>query len=283
MKFLKNKLAVVIILLSVTFLSLIGYSVNREKMSFVENGVGVTINSVQGIFYDGFLKTRNSFKFLTNISKVKTENEELRKSNSDLQAKALEYSASIKENARLRSMFKFSSQRDQYNYVGADIKGLCGNSFSDGFIINKGGNDGIKKSMVAMTGEGLVGQVTSVGDNWAIVQSLSNENIAVAGLVASTRDNNGIVKGYTDEKNKLLAQIQRLSLDSKIKKGDVILTSGLGRIYPAGIRIGSVLSVHEDKGAVMKSAIIKPYVDLSKIEEVFIVVPTDTKAGEIKY
>ena len=283
MKFLKNKLAVVIILLSVTFLSLIGYSVNREKMSFVENGVGVTINSVQGIFYDGFLKTRNSFKFLTNIAKVKTENEELRKSNSDLQVKALEYGASIKENARLRSMFKFSSQRDEYNYVGADIKGLCGNSFSDGFIINKGGNYGIKKSMVAMTGEGLVGQVTSVGDNWAIVQSLSNENIAVAGIVSSTRDNNGIVKGYTDEKNKLLAQIQRLSLDSKIKKGDVILTSGLGRIYPAGIRIGSVLSVHEDKGAVMKSAIIKPYVDLSKIEEVFIVVPKDTKAGEIKY
>lgn len=281
MKFLKNKLAVVIILLSVTFLSLIGYSVNREKMSFVENGVGVTINSVQGIFYDGFFKIRNSFKFITNISKVKTENVELRKNNSELQAKALEYNTSIKENERLRKMLNFSKQRDEYNYVGADINGLCGNSFSDGFTINKGENKGIKKGMVAMTGDGLVGQVTSVGNNWAIVQCLSNENIAVAGLVESTRDNNGIVKGYTDEKNKSLAQIQRLSLDSKIKKGDVIVTSGLGSIYPAEIRIGSVLSVHEDKGEVMKSAIIKPYVDFSKIEEVFIVVPKNTR--EIKY
>jgi len=284
MRFSKNKLAVVIIILSVTFLSLIGYSANREKMSFAENGVGITINGVQGIFYDGFCKIRNSFKFITNFSDVKKENEELRKANSEFQTKALKYDTSIKENERLRSMFKFSKQRDKYNYIGADVKGLSGNSFSDGFIINKGKDKGIKKRMIAMTGEGLVGQVTSVGSNWAIVQSLSNENIAVAGLVQSTRDNNGMVKGYKDEKNKMLAEIQRLSLDSKVKKGDVIVTSGLGGIYPAEIRIGKVLSVQEDKGKVMKSAIIEPYVDFSKIEEVYIVVPKENgESDEIKY
>jgi len=281
MRFVKNKLAVVIIILSVTFLSLIGYSANREKMSFVENGVGITINSVQGIFYDGFYKIRDSFKFITNFSKVRTENEELRKINSALQGKAIEYDALKQESERLRSMLKFTEARNEYKYIGADIIGVSGNNFLDGFIINKGENKGIKKRMIAMTGEGLVGQVTSVGNNWAIVQCLSNENIAVAALVESTRDNNGIVKGYKDENNKLLAEIQRLSLESGIKEGDVIVTSGLGGIYPAGIRIGSVLSVHEDKGEVMKSAIIEPYVDFTKLEEVFIVVPKEDR--EIKY
>ena len=281
MRFVKNKLAVVIIILSVTFLSIIGYSANREKMSFVENGVGVTINSVQGLFYNGFYKIRDSFKFITNFSKVKSDNEELRKTNIQFQTKALEYDALKKESERLRSMLNFKEQRDEYNYIGADIIGISGNNYLDGFIINKGENKGIKKRMIAMTGEGLVGQVTSVGNNWSIVQCLSNENIAVAALVESTRDNNGIVKGYKDENNKLLAEIQRLSLDSAIKKGDVIVTSGLGGIYPAGIRIGNVLSVYEDKGEVMKSAIIKPYVDFTKIEEVFIVVPKETR--EIKY
>ena len=277
----KNKLTVVVIILSVTFLSLIGYSANRGKMSFVENGVGVTINSVQGLFYDSLYKIGNSFQFITNISKVKAQNEELRKSNSKYQSKALEYSASIKENERLRSMFKFSELKDQYDYVGADIIGISGNSFSDGFIINEGEDKGIKKGMIAMTGEGLVGQVTSVGNNWSIVQCLSNKNIAVAALVHRTRDNNGIVKGYADKNNKPLAEIDRLSLDSGVKKGDVIETSGLGGIYPAEIRIGKVLSVHEDKGEVMKSAIIQPYVDFSKIEEVFIVIPKNPR--EIKY
>jgi rod shape-determining protein MreC len=281
MKFAKNKLAVVIIILSVTFLSLIAYSANREKMSLVENGVGITINSVQGVFYKGFYKIRDSFKFITNISKVKKENEELRKVNIELQSKVLEYDDLEKESVRLRSMLNFSKERDEYNYVGADIIGVSGNNFLDGFIINKGENKGIKKRMIAMTGEGLVGQVTSVGNNWAIVQCLSNENIAVAALVQSTSENNGIVKGYKDENNKLLAVIQRLSLDSLIKKDDVIVTSGLGGIYPSGIRIGKVLSVHEDKGEVMKSAIIEPYVNFSRIEEVFIVVPKENR--EIKY
>jgi rod shape-determining protein MreC len=281
MKSIKNKLAVVIIILSVTFLSLIAYSAGRQKMSFVENGVGVTINSVQGLFYVGFNKIKSSFKFITNISDVKIQNEELLKANSDLQNKVLEYDNLKQESERLRTMLNFSKARDEYNYVGADIIGISGNNFLDGFIINKGENKGIKKRMIAMTGEGLVGQVTSVGNNWAIVQCLSNENIAVAALVQSTRDNNGIVKGYKDENNKLLAEIQRLSLDSGIKVGDVIVTSGLGGIYPAGIRIGSVLSVHEDKGEVMKSAIIEPYVNFAKIEEVFIVVPKEDR--EIKY
>ncbi len=250
-------------------------------MSFVENGVGVTINSVQGLVYNEFYKITNSFQFITNISEVKVQNEKLRKSNSELQSKALEYDVLKKESERLRSMLNFSKQRDEYNYVGADIIGVSGNSFSDGFIINKGENKGLKKGMIAITGEGLVGQVASVGNNWSIVQCLSNANIAVAALVQSTRDNNGIVNGYKDKNNKPLAEINRLSLDSRIKKGDVIVTSGLGGIYPAGIRIGNVLSVQEDKGEVMKSAIIQPYVDFSKIEEVFIVVPKETR--EIKY
>ena len=70
MKFIKNKLAVVIIILSVAFLSLIAYSANRGKMSFVENGVGVTVNSVQGLFYKGFYKIGDSFKFITNFSYI---------------------------------------------------------------------------------------------------------------------------------------------------------------------------------------------------------------------
>jgi len=281
MKFIKNKLAVVIIILSVAFLSLIGYSANREKMSFVENGVGVTINSVQGVFYIGFNRIKNSFKFITNITDVKAENDKLKKENSEYKNKALDYDTAISENVRMREQLNFSESRDEYNYVGANINGVNPTGFLDGFSINKGTNKGIKKGMIAMTGDGLVGQVTSVGNNWSIVQCLSNENIAVAALVQNTKDNNGIVKGYKDENNKLLAQIEKLSLDSDIKIGDVILTSGLGTNYPAGIRIGKVLSVHEDKGKVMKSAIIEPYVDFSKIEEVFIVV--NKNASKVEY
>ena len=145
---MKNNKSTVIIILSVIFLWLIWYSSTREKISFVENNVGVTIDSVQGLFYDNFNKLSNSFQFITNISKIKKEDEELRKTNSKLQNKAIQYNASIKENERLRSMFKFSNKRDEFNYIGADIIGLIGNSYTDGFETNTGEGKGIKKGMI---------------------------------------------------------------------------------------------------------------------------------------
>jgi len=70
--------------------------------------------------------------------------------------------------------------------------------------------------------------------------------------------------------------LDKLSLGSGIKKGDVIVTSGLGRMYPSGIKIGKVLTVHDDKSDLMKSAIIDPYVEFPKLEEVFIVESKDS-------
>ncbi|SQC02646.1 rod shape-determining protein MreC [Clostridium tetanomorphum] len=178
------------------------------------------------------------------------------------------------ENERLRGALNFKTQTSQYNYVGCDIIYKSGGSFLNEFVINKGRNDGIEKQMVVTTNDGLVGQITSVGDNWAKVQTLSNENIAVSCMIQSTRESVGIIKGYKDSNNRQLAKLYYLPLDSKIKVEDSILTSGIvGGLYPKGIRIGKVIDVEEDKGKVMKNAVVQPYVDFSKLEEVFVVVP----------
>ena len=264
----KTKLTtIIIIIMSVTFLCLIGYFANREKMSFVENGVGDIIS--------------NSFEFITNISNVKKENEQLRATNNELQTKSILNNTLIRQNKNMESMRKFSNKTAKYNYIGAGVTGLNNNSFSDGYIINIGEDKGIKKGIVAMTGDGLVGKILSVGSNQSIVQCLFNQDIAVAASVEGVKSTDGIVKGYQNENEKFLAKIQGLSLNSNIKKGNVIITSGLGGIYPGGITIGKVLSVQEDKSKIIKNAIINPSVDFTKIEEVFIVESKDPSG--IKY
>ncbi|OFI07229.1 cell shape-determining protein MreC precursor [Clostridium acetireducens DSM 10703] len=273
MKILKNKLAVAVVVLSVTFLILIAHSVKREKMGFVQNGVGIALNPIQRVVYSLNDKVNNSITFILNFSKVKNENEVLIKRNIDLEKKLVEYDTLKSENERLRSMLDFKSKNTQYDYVGCNIIGKSGGNFLDEFTIDRGTDDGIKKQMVAVTAEGLVGQVTAVGTNWAIVQSLSNENLAVSGMLHKAEDNIGIVRGYKDTDRKQLAKLYYLPLDSKIKKDDIVLTAGLGESYPKGIRIGSVIDIEEDKGKVMKNAIIKPYVDFGKIQELFIIVP----------
>ena len=55
----------------------------------------------------------------------------------------------------------------------------------------------------------------------------------------------------------------------------LLFTSGDGFIYPKGIRIGEVVEVNEDRARVMKTAVVKPYVDLNRLEEVFVILPKD--------
>lgn len=284
MKLFKNKLTVVIVILSVSFLILIGYTAKKEKISAAQNGIGVVLNSVQGTVYNFNDKIKKNLSFLFNFKKVKEENKKLEKENIGLKDKALKYDALAKENERLRKALNFKDQRSQFKYVGCDIIGKSGNNWLDGFTVNRGSKDGIKKRMVVITGEGLVGQVTAVGSNWAIVQSLINENIEVAGMVNSTRENDGVVKGYKDYNNKLLAKLYFLPLDSKAKKGDAVVTSGLGEVYPKDIKIGTIIDIKEDKGKLVKNAVIQPSVDFNKLEEIFVVIPKHERNDlEVKY
>ncbi|MBN1044257.1 MULTISPECIES: rod shape-determining protein MreC [Clostridium] len=281
MKFLKNKLAVTIIVLSVTFLGLIVYTVKRENKTVIENGASNALKPAQTLIYKATSRVKETLDFFLNFSEVKDQSKKLTVENEELKSKLIQYSNLEEENERLRSIVNFAEQNNNYNYIGCDIIGYSGGNFLDGYIVNKGENEGIKKGMVVMAAQGLVGQVTSVGSNWSIVQSLINENIAVSVMVESTRESTGYLKGYKDNKNRNLAKVYNLPIDSEIKEGDVIITSGVGMIYPKEIKIGEVTHVEEDKIKVMKSAVVKPYVDFNKLEELFIVSPKDTR--EIKY
>ncbi len=281
MRLFKNKLAVTIIVLSVAFLALIFSSVKRENKSIAESAAGTALNPVQSIVYKTTDRVKESVDFFLNFSEVRDENKKLSIENEKLKDKLLAYSDLEEENARLRKVLDFTEEKNNYDYVGCDVIGYPNNNVLEGYIISKGKNANIQKGMVVIASEGLVGQVTSVGENWSIVQSLTNENIVVAVMADSTREATGYIKGYKDSQNKNMAKVYDLPIDSKIKKGDVIMTSGVGMLYPKEIKIGKVVSVEEDKIKVMKSAVVEPYVDFNKLEELFVIVPKNTR--EVKY
>ena len=281
MKLRKNKLAATVIVLSVAFLGIIIYTINNDQKNAISSGVGSAINPLQKVVYSINDKIKGTLDFFLNFSKIKQENEELTKENIELQNKLLEYDTLKEENDRLREVLNFKNSKDNYSYVGTNIIGYSGESFSNGYIIDKGESDGILKGMVVISDKGLVGQVTSTGSNWAIVESLLNENIAVSVMVNSTRETTGILEGYVTRSNSGLTKVTNLPLDSEIKEGDVIVTSGLGQIYPKEIRIGEVISVESDEIKSMKTAIVKPYVDFDKLEDLFTIIPNETR--EVKY
>ena len=274
MKPFKNKLAVTIVVLSVAFLGIIIFSL-KNNSNIISSGVGSVISPLQKIIYNANDKLKESFDFFINFSKVKQENEELAAKNAELENKLIEYNRMKDENTTLREMFDYSQANQNYNYLGCNIVGYSGGNISNGYVIDKGTNDGVKKDMIVITPQGLVGKVTKSESSYSIVQTILNENIAVASMVESTRETTGILQGATDNKNKNLAVLSNIPIDSEIKEGDVILTSGLGGMYPQEIRIGEVISVEVDSVGIMKKAIVKPYVDFNKLEGLFVVVPKE--------
>ena len=274
MKPFKNKLAVTIIVLSVAFLGIIIFSVKNGSNS-ISSGMGSVVSPLQKIVYKVNDKIKSSVDFFVNFSKVKQENEELKVKNSKLENQMVEYSALKDENERLRQVLKLKDSKSNYDYVGVNIIGYSGGTVSRGYIVDKGTNDGIEKDMIVINYQGLVGKVTQAESNYSVVETILNENMAVSVMVDSTRETTGILRGYKENKNEDLVKAYNFPIDSEIKEGDVILTSGLGMIYPKEIRIGEVISVETDNVMVMKNAVIKPYVDFNKLEELFVVVPKD--------
>lgn len=281
MKFFKNKLAVTIIVLSVAFLGLIIKSSQNIEKDSITSGIGSVINPLQKSIYSITDGIKGALDFFLNFSEVKEENISLTKENIELKNKLLEYETLKKENDRLKEVLNYKESKSDYNYIGCEIIGYSGESFLKGYIINRGENDGLQKDMVVISNKGLVGKITSTGSNWAIVESILSENIAVSVMVNSNRENIGILKGYVNGTNKAITEIENIPMNSNIKEGDVIITSGLGEVYPKEIRIGEVVKIETDEIKVTKTAIVKPYVDFDKLEDLFVIVPKDTR--EIKY
>lgn len=282
MKPIKNKLAVTIVLLSVAFLGMIILSLKNDD-NVVVNGVSTVVSPLQKIVYNINNQVKETVDFFLNFSEVKKENEKLKKENTVLKNQLIEYDSIKSEVERLREAVKLTETNKNYTYSGVNIIGYSGSALSDGYIVDKGSKDGIRKNMVVVTPKGLVGKVTKVSENYSIVQNILNENLAVAVMIQNSSNISGILQGISNGKTEEnLTQIYNLPMDSDIKEGDVILTSGLGEIYPKEIPVGKVISVEEDKVKVMKNAVVEPFVDFDSLEELYIVVPNNN-IDEIKY
>jgi rod shape-determining protein MreC len=136
--------------------------------------------------------------------------------------------------------------------------------------VNRGKQDGIDSDMPVVTDEGLVGKTTTVSANITIVLLVSDENCRVAANVEGTREQ-GIVTGERVAGGVApLLNLNFLSKQANLQPGQKAYTSGVGGVFPPGLLIGAVkeFRVRELDG----QAQLTPAVDLTKLEDVFVVV-----------
>ena len=211
---------------------------------------------------------------LQSLQELEEENTRLTIANKELSATNHTLRGLEGENNRLRNALGYR-ERAVFKLMPARIIARDAATWYNTIKIDRGSAELIEPDMPVLTEEGLVGKTTVVSEHAAVVVLISDENCRVAVTVEGTREQ-GIVKG---ERSSHTAQpiisLNYLSKQANLKPGQKVLTSGVGGVFPSGVLIGAVreFKVRELDGY----ATIVPAVDLSTIEDVFIVVVGDTK------
>jgi rod shape-determining protein MreC len=148
----------------------------------------------------------------------------------------------------------------------AQIVGLDPSIWFRTVIINKGLDDGVSKGMPVIAPEGIVGQIMAASYHYAKVLLLTDRSSAIDALVQRTRTR-GIVEGEA----KAYCQFKYVVRKADIGVGDMVVSSGLDRVFPKGLRVGSVTKTAKGPSGIFQEVSIQPFVDFERLEEVLVI------------
>ena len=114
--------------------------------------------------------------------------------------------------------------------------------------------------------KGLVGKVTDVSRHYSYLLLTVDINFSAAARLQESRTE-GVISGTGFRK----CRLRYVPHEEKVKKGDVVITSGLDALFPQGIPIGYVSDVDNKVSGFFQNIEVQPFVDTSKIEAVMII------------
>lgn len=262
-RYIKIASITAVLLLALILLSKIGDNpVQRAVYSFMSPVFRTTEKIVTPI-------RKFSYR-MKNAGKYETEIEELKKQVNALKVENRSREEYIIENKRLKELLALKDGMLDGSMVTARVISYEPNSWYDTVVINKGENAGITKNNAVITGLGVVGRVTDVGKNWARVSTIINISDSVGVKLARTGDI-GVVSGDAILAENKRCRLEYLSNDKKLISGDILLTSGLGGIFPSDLSIGKVTEIHSDSAGNLEYAEVEPSVDFSALYEVLVI------------
>ncbi len=234
------------------------------------------ISAALAPFQTGVSWIGNRINYLTSniweIVTVHEQNKMLRNEVEQLRAQNLKANEYAAENERLRALWDYAQVTPQFEMRAARVIGREPATWTSMIVINKGTTSNVRENMAVVTEAGLVGHVTEAGPYSAKVQLLLDPRSSVGALVQRQESRvAGIVEG--DITNPILPRMANIPRTADVAEGDVIVTSGfVGGIYPKGLIIGKVKSILNDKGGLLKYAVLEPAVNFQKLEDVAVIV-----------
>ena len=221
-------------------------------------------------------RAQQLYSYMYEYETLKAENEALKAELAAIQDQARRTDSIARENARLREVLEMKEANEDYKYADGYIISWSSNEWSSTFTINRGANVGIAVGMCAVTANGeLVGLVSEVGPNYAVIKSVLDSSLEISATIASSGHNGMVQGGYSTGLDGYL-RMNYLPSSATIRNNDQVVTTG-STVYPRDLIIGHVIDAGFDDAGVAKYALLQPAADVRSLEQVFII--TQYNAG----
>lgn len=266
----------IVFLTAILLIAIMGLTVGgRNRVTFVENSIGQVITPVHKLFSAMSQFTSDKVRPLTEIWEAQAENVRLREENQNLSQALIEATLTQQELTDLQELeasLNYAKRNEINNYITCNVIAKDVGNWYNMFVIDAGAKDGIVKNSTVMCGEGIVGLVYEVGEDWSkVVSIIDNKSTISFEILDPDYNYDGKVTGSIDAiLTGLLFEPQ-----AEVHIGDQIVTSGLG-LYPKGILIGRITDVIVDKDSLLKKITVQPAVNFRKLDRVFVIPKTNT-------
>jgi rod shape-determining protein MreC len=214
---------------------------------------------------------RNLFANYIDLRDVRQQNLELQRQLDQLRLEQARQQQEVEQARRLQGLLQFKEQFIAKT-LAAQVIGTSGTDLSRVIYIDRGSNDGIAAGMAVITPDGIVGKVSRADRRTSQVLLISDPSSG-AGVLLERQRLNGVLKGTASG----VPEIQNVMSDEKIQVGDSVITTGGDRVFPKGLKVGTVASVAPDlEKDPFLSIKVKSSADLNRLEEVLVI----TELGE---
>ncbi|PAV27619.1 rod shape-determining protein MreC [Virgibacillus profundi] len=286
MPFFRKKRLFIILIGFIILVALIGFSLtDRGKLTTAEQFVNDTVGWAQGVIHAPVNFITDIFTNIDDFRDTYKENQLLKEELSENRSLIYESQELREENEELRNTLELTDSIRDFEPIQATVISRSPEIWMEQVTINKGEQDGVKPNMAVITAEGMVGKIQSPSQFTSTVQLITGfdqfNRISATISREDGKDINGMIEGFDKESNSLLFKIIEES-DKDLEKGELVVSSGMGGVFPAGLMIGKVKEVTPDQYGLTRTALIEPAANMYEVNNVIVVDRTLTEEAEIE-
>lgn len=276
MLFFRNKRLFIFLIGFILLVVLVGYTFkDRINVTFAEEFINDAIGWVQYVIHTPVNFTTDVFTNIKDFRNTYEENQVLKEQLSQYRSLIYEVQEVNKENEELRDVLDLmeSDSIRSHEAIQAIVIARSPERWLEQVTINKGKNHGVKANMLVMTADGMIGKVQSANEHTARVKLLTgfDQFNRISAMVSRDKGRNifGMIEGFDEETNSLLFRIIEES-EQDIEEDDLVVSSGMGGVFPAGVPIGTVKEVTSDQYGLTQIALVEPSSDMYDINHVIV-------------